>query len=221
VGHQPHDDARRHPPGGPDETVRAAARPREAPAPPPYHLPPPDDGSAFPLWARLLTLPPGLDPTYRAFLFRYIEDQITPRDDHEHWLAARIATAMARLQLNARREPESPSPAWLRYEALADRLLRQAHRDLKAHRFEKAVAHPTPASPVVERQAEDATRRPPTPRPGHGPHHAPQPPPILPDPTFVAPPLSRRLILPEPTPALPPFRDPTPRRPPPRGGPPA
>jgi hypothetical protein len=53
---------------------------------------------------------------------------------------------MARLHLNAQREPETPSPAWLRYEQLADRQLRAAQRDLKAHRATQPtqVALPTP-----------------------------------------------------------------------------
>jgi hypothetical protein len=132
----------------------------------PINTPPPNDGSLFPLWARLLTLPPDLDPTYRAFLFRYINDHIAPSDDHEHWLAARIATAMARLHLNASREPESPSPAWLRYEALADRQLRQAHRDLKTHR----ATQPPPPSPQSDiRNPISAIR---SPRPAISPQSA-------------------------------------------------
>jgi hypothetical protein len=117
-------------------------------------------------------LPPDLDPSFRRFLFRHIEHTIAPRDDHEHWLAARIATAMSRLHVNATREPEAPSPAWLRYEALADRQLRAAHRDLKAHR---ATQPPTGDPPATSR--DDIPQTQPNPRnPTFAPPRTPMPP---------------------------------------------
>lgn len=133
----------------------AATCPASATQAPPAH-----DGSTFPLWARLLTLPPNLDSDYRAFLFRHIQTIIAPRDDHEHWLAARIAVAMARLHVNAAREPESPSPAWLRYEQLSDRQLRQAHRDLKAHRATQPAPAAIPPSPLPDIPNPQSLRRP-------------------------------------------------------------
>ncbi|GIW88759.1 MAG: hypothetical protein KatS3mg108_3083 [Isosphaeraceae bacterium] len=146
---------------------------------------PPD--SILPAWTRILPLPPGLSPEFRSWLFRYIEDTIAPADSTEHYLAARIAQAIARQHLSAAREPLQPNALWLRYETLATREHRAAVRALQAHRAARRAAPPqTPTS--TDAQTSPSPHNPnfviPT-----APAHAPEAssPPSLPRPTDTLP----------------------------------
>ncbi len=97
-----------------------------------------------PSWLALLPLPGGLDDSFRNWLIHYVADHLSPRTQHEDWLAARIAQAMARLHLLARLEPERIDPLWLRAETAADRQLRHA---LKAWLDYRRQATATPGNP--------------------------------------------------------------------------
>ncbi len=141
--------------------------------------------SPLPEWTTLLPLPANLPPTFRSFLYRYIEENHKPRNTHESYLAAQIAQAMARKHLSASREPaDQPNSLWLRYETLADRQLKAAQRAWQTHQKARPPETQRPPAALPTPTQHSSLSTPPSPNTPPSPT-PPQTPPILPNATFA------------------------------------